>query len=54
MAKDGFNLVKGDAPVVGDEKCGLGVAAESAVGGEVERVVVVVLEFAGESVEGKV
>ena len=54
MAKDGFDLVEGDTSVVGDEKRGLGVAAESAVGGEVERVVVFVLEFTLESAEGEV
>ncbi len=54
LAKDGFDLVEGDASVVGHEESGFGVAAESSVGGEVERVVVFVLEFTLESVEGEV
>ena len=53
LAQDGFDLVEGDASVVGDEKRGFGVAAESSVGGEVERVVVFVLEFTLKSVKGE-
>ena len=53
LAKDGFDLVEGNASVVGDKERGFGVAAKSAMGGKVERLIVVVLEFAGESVEGE-